>query len=300
MSSIAILADIHGNVPALEAVVDDLRRQRVDEVLVGGDLVGRGPQGSLVARRIRELGWPSVRGNHEDYLVTFRRGQVPADWREAEEWSAARWMAAELTQEDARYLESLPFSLVAESTPRVRLVHGSPRSNNDGIGPWTSDHRLAEHLERIEEPVLVCGHTHRPLQRRIPRGLIVNVGSVGLPFNGDRRAQYALLHVAAGGIDVELRRVAYDVERTIAIYRSSGFLSAGGATARLLKMELERAQPFLVPFLHWAAALNIHPDIEQIEAFCEFYDPDESMRSFSCRLRQLQGRSQDLSRRRGR
>ena len=93
MTRLAVLADVHGNMPALEAVIEDIESHGVDEVLVGGDLVGRGPEGSLVTRRIRELGWPSIRGNHEEYVLTFRKGEVPADWLEAKEWAAARWMA---------------------------------------------------------------------------------------------------------------------------------------------------------------------------------------------------------------
>ena len=77
MSRVAIISDVHGNVPALEAVLEDLERRPVDEVIVGGDLVGRGPEGSKVVARIRATGWPNVRGNHEDYLLGFRRGRVP-------------------------------------------------------------------------------------------------------------------------------------------------------------------------------------------------------------------------------
>ena len=111
MARVAILADIHGNLPALEAVILDLDQQRVDEVVLGGDLVGRGPQGSAVLGLARERGWRSIRGNHEDYLLAFRRTEVPEDWLTAEVWSAARWMAAELSEQDVREMESMPPSL---------------------------------------------------------------------------------------------------------------------------------------------------------------------------------------------
>lgn len=289
MNRIAVIADIHGNMPALEAVVRDVEERAVDEVLVGGDLVGRGPQGSRVVRRIRQLGWPTVRGNHEEYLLTFRAGEVPPGWLEAEEWSASRWMAAELGRDDARFLAALPFSLASKRAPDLRLVHASPRSTNDGIGPWTSRHHLVEHLDSIAEPMLVCGHTHRPLQRRLPGGEVVNVGSVGLPFNGDRRAQYVIFDSSEDGIRVEFRQVDYDLEEILAIYDSSGFLAAGGVTARLLKMEVQHAQPYLVPFLQWAEAREITPEESRIDEFCGFYDPDEPFRSFFCRLRELSG-----------
>lgn len=289
MSRIAVLADIHGNVPALDAVIADIDRQSIDEVLVGGDLVGRGPQGSEVIHRIRQLGWPSVRGNHEDYLLTFRRGEVPADWLEADEWSASRWMADELEDSDVPYLQSLPFSMGSKVLPALHLVHASPRANNDGIGPWTSQRRMHRHLESIQESVLVCAHTHRPLHRQFADGQVVNVGSVGLPFNGDRRAQYAIFEDVDGEIETEFRQVDYDLGAIFAVYETSGFLGGGGVTAELLWLELEEARPYLVPFLQWASTLGIAPVTEQIERFRDFYDPDEPIRSFFCRLTELSG-----------
>ncbi len=279
MPRIAVLADVHGNVPALEAVLEDVAAQRVDEVLVGGDLVGRGPQGSRVVRRIQGRGLACVKGNHEDYLLSFRRGEVPADWLEADEWSASRWMAAELDETDAAYIAALPFSITARLAPQLRLVHGSPNSNNEGIGPWTSDREMARHLSGVEEPVLICAHTHRPLSRTLPGGLVINVGSVGLPFNRDRRAQYAIFEIAAdGGCRVEHRQVDYDLARTLEIYERTGFARHGGITARLLRLELEQAAPFLVPFLKWAEHEELTPGPEPLEAFLGLYDPEASFR----------------------
>ena len=284
--SIAILSDVHGNMPALEAVLADLREQAVDEVLVGGDLVGRGPEGSRVARRIRGLGWSCVRGNHEDYLLSFCRGAVPEPWLHAEEWAASRWMSADLDDSDVRYLESLPFSANPHSAPDVLLVHGSPRSNNEGLGPWCSDEFLEEQIDPIEERVLVCAHTHRPMLRSYPGGLIVNVGAVGLPFNRDRRAQYAILREDDGAWTAQFRQVEYDLQEIRSIYRSTGFLLAGGITARLLEMELEHATPFLVPFLKWAAATHRPPHLSELAAFLREYDPSEPPGAFLERLPQ--------------
>jgi predicted phosphodiesterase len=279
---IAVLADIHGNMPALEAVVADLRRQGTDEVLVGGDLVGRGPEGSKVSRWVRELGWPSVRGNHEDYLLEFRRNQVPPAWLEAEEWAAARWMAAELDPEDELHLDSLPFSMTAAAG--VRLVHASPASYNDGLGAWSTDGELEAHLASIQEPVLICGHTHRPMDRCLGRGRVVNVGAVGLPFNGDRRAQYVVLQSRGAGWDVEFRRVDYPIQHILEIYEASGFLAQGGVTAQLLRLELLHARPFVVPFLRWSRAHGVEASGARLAAFLEFYDPAEPIDRFVERL----------------
>ncbi len=287
MRSVAVISDIHGNMPALEAVLEDLEQQSVDEVLVGGDLVGRGPQGSRVARRIRQLGWGCVRGNHEEYLLAFRHRKVPASWLIADEWSASRWMAAELDPDDVRYIESLPFLTRPRIADELLLVHGSPNSNNEGLGPWCSDEFLASQVNPLEEQVLVCAHTHRPLERRIGADLIVNVGAVGLPFNRDVRAQYAILRHDGEHWSAEFRQVAYDRDETLRIYETSGFLAAGGVTAELLRLELRHAGPFLVPFLKWAEATRRVPRLAEVDAFLDFYSVDESISDFFRRLKIL-------------
>ncbi len=286
MTRIAILADIHGNIPALEAVLDDVVSQVVDEVLVAGDLVGRGPEGSRVVRRVRELGFPAIGGNHEDYLLDFRQGNIPEEWRESEEWNAARWMATELDDEDVAYIEALPFSL---ARPDLLVVHGTPESNRHGIGPWTEDEEIDGFLAQVDENVLVCAHTHRPLWSERDAGMVVNVGSVGLPFNRDRRAQYAVFERDTGrwGWRLEMRQVGYDLERIFTVYETSGFLEAGGVTARLLRLELEHAAPLLVPFIEWARAAEVPAASEQLEPFFRFHRPGGSMREFFQRLREL-------------
>ncbi len=286
---IAVLADIHGNLPALEAVLEDIEIQAPDEVLVGGDLVGRGPQGSAVIREIRRRSWVSIRGNHEEYLLSFRRRDVPPDWLHLEEWASSRWMAAELSDDDIEYLASLAFSARSDSISRLLLTHGSPVGTNDGLGPWTRASKLDRLLAGIEESVLVCGHTHRPMVRELERGLVVNVGSVGLPFNGDRRAQYAMLTWVDGDCRVDLRQVEYDLEATLSAYRTTGFLEAGGVTAQLLELELRHATPFLVPFQRWAQAVGVPPEPKRLEAFLEFFEPDEPLRDFFLRIEALSG-----------
>lgn len=274
---IAILADIHGNVPALEAVHRDIRQRAVDEVLVAGDLVGRGPQGSAVVQYVRRQGWPTLRGNHEDYLLAFRRREVPEEWWHEEQWAASRWLSQELDDDDIDFIDGLPFSL---SRPGLEVVHGSPTSNREGIGPWTDDATLNQHTAGLEAQVLVCAHTHRPLVKHVDDTTVVNVGSVGLPFNRDPRAQYGLFTHSAGGWEVELRQVDYDRQEIFDIYRQSGFSAAGGVTATLLAMELEHATPILVPFLSWADARGTPPHSEHLKDFLDAFQPGQSLRQF--------------------
>lgn len=286
--SLAIFADIHANLPALEAVLDDISRQNVDEVLVGGDLVGRGPEGSAVAKRIRELGFATIGGNHEDYLLDFRGRRVPDEWWTSREWAAARWMAEELDDDDEAYLASLPFSLERED---LILIHGTPDSNRDGIGPWTSDEQIKDFHTAGGRPILVCAHTHRPMLQETGDGLVVNVGSVGLPFNRDQRAQYAILRRGGRwGWEVEMRQVPYDVDRVRKIYQETGFREAGGATAELLLLELEHASPLLVPFIKWAEVTGVEATTEQLEDFFNFMPPGGRLRDFAMSIRALEAK----------
>lgn len=274
---IAVLADIHGNMPALDAVIDHIERAGVDEVIVAGDLVGRGPQGAAVIERIWERGWPSVRGNHEDYMVSFARKLVPADWLESEYWVASRWMAAGLTTAHIDYIAALPDALRAQQTALLHIVHGTPRSNNEGIGAWTDPALLEEFMGALAPtPVLICAHTHRSyIARTAGGGQVVNVGSVGMPFNGDPRAQYAIFSCddASNTVEVALQQVEYDRDALFDIYDKTDFLGACGFTSFFLKLELAHARPFLVPFLRWSEHVGRDACApESTQAFLDIYD----------------------------
>ncbi len=281
---IAILADIHANLFALDAVIDDLDRQNVDEVLIGGDIVGRGPMGSAAIKRIQERGWNGVRGNHEDYLLSFHHNKIPEEWHALSEWSAARWMAKELDDESIQFIDALPFSRTSSRTNELRLVHGSPRSHTEGIGPWTPEEDVEHHLASVDEKIIICAHTHRPMERHTASGLVVNVGSVGLPFNADNRAQYAILTHQNNAWSVEFRQVPYDREAFVRYYKTSGFSELGGVTAALLLLEIEHARPFLVPFLRWAKARELPVATEHLPEFLQFFDHQQPLSKFFAKL----------------
>jgi putative phosphoesterase len=281
----ADIADIHGNPEALEAVIDDIRAVAVDEVIVAGDLVGRGPCGDAIVRRIKALGWPCLRGNHEDYLLSFVRREVPEQWYGCDEWAGSEWMANELSPEAVEFIDALPFTLSGSSMPELRVVHGSPVSHTEGLGNWTDEATLAERLCSIDEPVLVCGHTHRPMVRQVGEGLVVNVGSVGLAFNGDKRAHYGLFEARAGELPtVEIRKVEYDRDAFLERYRTTGFLEDGNVTARLLECEVRSGRPHLVPFLAWCKYHSLNPHLRHVPSFSTDFDPDASIARFFDRL----------------
>lgn len=278
MRRVAILGDIHGNLPALDAVLAHVRAQPVDEVLVSGDLVGRGPAGTAVTERIMATGWRSVRGNHEDYTLAFKRDHIEDAWRHEEEWAASRWMGAELSDEAADWLEALPLDLHSSVAPTLWLTHGTPASNRDGLMPETPDRVLEDHLDTSGQRVILCGHTHRPMHRSLGDRHVINVGSVGLPFNRDTAAQYAIVTIDEGHLDVAFQRVPYDVDETLRWYERSGFLEEGGITSTLLAMELRHASPCLVPFLAWARRTEHPATRASLPVFLERFRPGMTIR----------------------
>jgi predicted phosphodiesterase len=246
---LAVISDIHSNVQALEAVADELERLAPDRVVVAGDFLNRGPQPREVLALLDARGWPLLRGNHEDYLLSQRDPAQARTETEAAIMQPSQW-TARLVWDDLDRIAALPDSLAvaAPDGSLALIVHASPRHNRDGIYRFTSDKELAVKLGPAPPPLLCCGHTHQPLVRQFGATLVVNVGSVGLPFTGDWWAQYGLLSWRGGRWEVELRALPYDREATLRAYETGGFLEGGGPLARIIREETLTALPQLGPW----------------------------------------------------
>lgn len=240
MIQIAVLADIHGNLPAFEAVQADIKRVAPDRVIVNGDIINRGPQSLECLRAVRATGWPVVYGNHEDYAVKRRAGTFPPQWG-APFFDPFQHVAEALTDEQDAYLRALPRQIVVNEPgyPAIHITHGSPRALNDGLGPWLSDAELRERLDMIAEPALLGAHTHRPFDRRLSDRRVLNCSAVGVPYNGDPCAQYLVLTGRDGAWQAEFRRVPYDRAKVYAAYEDDGALSY--VINHIFKYELETA-----------------------------------------------------------
>jgi putative phosphoesterase len=202
---VAALSDIHGNLPALEAVLADVEQEGVDEIIVGGDSVS-GPWPVEVLERLDGAGARIVRGN-ADRLVLER-----------DETHLGAWSADRLGPERLAAVARWPLTLELDvlGLGRVLLCHSTPGSDDPIYTRITPDHEVIDVLGPVSADVVVCGHTHMQYDRRLSSGLrLVNPGSVGLPYEGRRGAFWALL-----GPDVEFRHTAYDVEATAAAMRA--------------------------------------------------------------------------------
>lgn len=255
---IAVLADIHGNLPAFEAVVDDLATFAPDRVIVNGDMVNRGPSGSDVLDAIAARGWIMTLGNHDDLMRmwTERDPALPSSWFDDPFWRATGWCADRIAADGwLDRIRRLPMTVAIEPTdgPSVLVSHGSPRHYREGYGRHLAEEAISEIVEMHPYDVLVGSHTHQPMERRWGRHLILNSGAVGTPFNGDPRAQYLTLErIPSGGWTPTFRQVAYDRQRALAAFESSGYLDEAGLSARIFWLEVATARSWIVPFLMWS------------------------------------------------
>ncbi len=243
---IAVLSDIHGNLPALQAVVSHIDSWGPDLVVVGGDIVNRGPRSLACLRLIRErqlnAGWRLLRGNHEEYVLACGRPNAPISGPAYEIRRFAYWAFEQLNGELSILREmSDNFQWTAPDGSEFRVVHASMKNKRDGIYRHTPDDVLEDLIAPVPA-IFVAGHTHRPLIRRFQESLVVNVGAVGAPFDRDARASYGRFTWDREGWQAEIVRLDYDREETERDYVTSGFLEEAGPLTQLMLVELRSAR----------------------------------------------------------
>ena len=221
-SDVAVITDIHGNLPALHAALARIDELGITDIYCGGDLVGYGPHPNEVCALIAERAIPTIYGNY-DYAIARDLedcgcAYVTQHDRELGQQSVA-WTLANTDQSAKDFMRGLPFDLrFGVGDRQIHLVHGSPRKVNEYLFEDKPD-RLYERLAAAEDAsVLVFGHTHKPWVREHGGVLFVNCGSVGKPKDGDPRGAFAVLR----GTEVTIERVAYDAESVAREVRAAG------------------------------------------------------------------------------
>ena len=219
---IAALYDIHGNLPALEAVLEDVRRASVDHVVVGGDVLP-GPMACESLARLYDLDVPVqfIRGNCEVATLAQIVGPEPLWYRSipADAKAVVRWQAEQIDPPLQQLLTGWPMTCRADvaGLGAVLFCHATPRHENEVFTRLTPEERLLPIFEGLGVPLVVCGHTHMPFDRMIGTTRVVNAGSVGMPF-GEPGADWLLL-----GPDVELRHTTYDLARAAERMRATAY-----------------------------------------------------------------------------
>ena len=271
---LAVLADIHSNWPALQAVAEDIERWQPDRVVVAGDLINRGPRPVeclvFVLKMQREHGWRLVLGNHEEYVIHHAHPREPITGPWIQIWGASRWTYEKLGC-DVSALEAMPLqqSWHMPDGSESRVVHASMRGTRDGIFVVTPDDVLREQIAPPPK-LFVVGHTHQPLIRTIDDTLVVNVGAVGLPFDHDPRASYAQLTWQAAGWEAKIVRVDYDRAQADQDFDESGFGEEAGPIAVLIRDELAQARSNLFEWTRDYEAAVIAGEMTMAESVRRF------------------------------
>jgi predicted phosphodiesterase len=225
---VAAIYDIHGNLPALEAVLAEIKQIAPDCIVVGGD-VAAGPCPREAIERLQALAESGahvhlLRGNADREIVNYfdPRERVAQSY-EAHIERTLQWTTQQITPLQRDFLAGFVANVVIAivGLGPTRFCHGSPRSDEEIITRVTSEERLSRILADVAEPVIICGHTHVQFDRRVGQQRVANAGSVGMPYEGRPGAYWALL-----GPEVSLKRTDYDFERAAALVRESAFPDA--------------------------------------------------------------------------
>lgn len=229
----AFISDIHGNYHALEAVLEDIRSQQADRIYVLGDLVFKGPLPERCIQTVRRLNATAVLQGNIDELVGkeyIQPGFAKSAQHEADLRRELAWTRCRLSTDELDYLAKLPFSYEAELAPGLglKLVHANPENLLDMVLPTDEEERvLARMFQGTDARLVIYGHIHQPYVRFIGGRAVVNTGSVGLPFDGNPAASYAIVETEDTGVygepgySVAIRRVPYDLAAALAAFEGS-------------------------------------------------------------------------------
>ncbi|MGQ9609080.1 MAG: metallophosphoesterase family protein [bacterium] len=220
---IALIGDIHANLPALDAVLKDARQRGADTIWNVGDTIGYGAYPDEVVDLIRHENIQSILGNYDAKVLKVK--QKESKWKKVpEKWVAFKWAYDNLSKANRDYLSSLPTELRFDiEGKRFLIVHGSPESDEEYILPDTPEERLIKLSNVSNADIIICGHSHQPFKKKFNNIWFINAGSVGRPDDGDPRASYAILQIKKPNLfQIRHYRIEYDIEKAIAKIRDSG------------------------------------------------------------------------------
>jgi len=248
MTRIAVLADIHGNLPAFEAALKHVSRQKVDQMILAGDMIIGSPDSSDCWTLGLSLGCPILCGNHERYAAHFGTSQASPLWT-MEQFAPLQWAVGQLSEQDRQAMGRLPFSLRLPEAPDLLIVHASERDDHDTVASHTPEREIHKMFPAAQERTIIRAHNHFGQVRVWEKGIIVTCGSVGLPLDGNPTAQYLLLDQEKDGWKIQHQSVPYPLDAAISRFHDTGYLSAVGPMAHLFFREVVTASQHIVPFL---------------------------------------------------
>jgi putative phosphoesterase len=267
---IIILSDVHGNLPALKAVVAEIEQYDVEKIIVAGDLIG-GPQPNEVIDLLKSLKGIMIVGNMDIALLRLAKGEAPKEWYSIKQFGLLRWTLEQIRPDVLGFLRTLHDQRVFQfkDALAIRIVHGSPRSPYESIFPDRDPSILRAAIEQTKENVLICGHTHVPWKKKLHGKLVINPGAVCSPLNKKPGAQYALMDVVNSELKVDHRSASYDISQNRKDFIESGLLEAGTGIARAFLRSCETGTDYAKKFIEHAYQLANEAGHQNIE-----YIPD--------------------------
>lgn len=247
MTRLAILTDIHANLPALQAVMDDMQAFAPDQVIVAGDVINGGGFEAEVLDIISRKGWAVLRGNHESIMLEYRTPHHDPTLEVVAHYlveAVGRWYATIACWPDE-------LRLAFYDAPPVRVLHGMPHDNACAITHLTDISTASAWLAPITESLVIGGHFHIPVNRHIGGWHYLNPGPVGNPYDGIREARYLWLEAVDGAWVPTFRRVPYDLTPIIERYQVAGLGRRLGARAEMTLLQLMTARPLAYAYYTW-------------------------------------------------
>lgn len=253
MTRLALLSDIHANLPALEAVAHDIDGHSPDGVYVLGDMINGCAWPAETLDFVVDRGWPMLIGNHDDAVLQLGMPRMEPRYADRRYYATLWWTRARLATHHVTLLDGLPLELglAFDAAPGVRLLHGLPGNFFAGFRPDSPADWAVRHLGLIAESTVADGHTHFPMVRQIGRWQVINTGSAGAPYDGDPRVSYALMDSAPNCWDVTIRRIDYDRERVEQAYHVTGLDVEGGVLGEMFHRTVMTGQPWVSDFNWW-------------------------------------------------
>ena len=225
---IAFISDIHGNAIALEAVLEDLKKKNIEKICILGDICYRGPEPKRSLELIQSLQAEVIKGNADEWVVRgVRQGEVPDGALEMMN-KEREWIISNLESTDIGYLSQLPTELhLNEHGIEIFAFHATPTSLFEVIPQNAEDCLLHEKvLSKNDATIYLYAHIHKPYIRYINGRVIMNIGSVGLPFDGVTKASYGIITIDESGFSTSIERVGYDIEKVMKQYREASYPNA--------------------------------------------------------------------------
>lgn len=266
---IAILADIHGNLPAFEAALKHVSQQKVDQIIIAGDIVVGSPDSDACWTLALSLGCPILRGNHERYVGHFGTTQASPLWS-LEQFAPLQWTVDQFSEQDRQRMEQLPLNLRLPEAPNLFVVHASERDDHDTIESHTPEQVLHDMFPSAQARYIIRAHNHFGQVRVWEKGFIITCSSVGLPLDSNPTAQYLLLEQVKNEWKIQHQSVPYPLEATLSRFHDTNYLTSVGPMGHLFYREVVTASHQIVPFLRLFAQWSKQEDISLSRAVDRF------------------------------